>query len=81
MCVSQHEQTSFLNTQRVPATIVKEVVTIWKSRGRVTMRSVAFRGGLDMTSLSTGSTPRLQGVIYTCIIHVHVMIRGVWRNI
>ena len=51
--------TSFLKTQSVPATMVKEVVTIWKSSGRVTIRSVALRGGRVMTSRSTGSTPKL----------------------
>ena len=65
VCVCERERervsvrTSFLKTQSVPATMVKEVVTIWNKRGRVTILSEALRGGLFITSWSTGSTPRL----------------------
>ena len=73
MCV----RTSFLKTQSVPATMVKEVVTIWNKRGRVTILSEALRGGLFITSWSTGSTPRLTTthtnthVCYTYVFHVY----------
>ena len=65
--------TSFLNTQSVPATMVKEVVTIWKSSGRVTIRSVALRGGRVMTSRSTGSTPKLPGEQAQCTYFTHTL--------
>ena len=65
--------TSFLKTQRVPATMVREVVTIWNRSGRVTILSVALRGGRFMMSSSTGSTPRLPERS-RFILYIHILV-------
>ena len=55
--------TSVLKTHSVPATMVKAEAQIWARKGNVIILSVALRGGRDITSWSTGSTPRLHRLL------------------
>lgn len=60
--------TSLQKTKSVPETIVSDETRILTIRLLVRMLSVTFLGGCLMTSLSTGSTPRLTTEIKRKII-------------
>lgn len=54
------EYTSRQKTNKVPQTMIIDETSILSIKFFVKMLSFQFRGGLRMTSLSTGSTPRLK---------------------
>jgi hypothetical protein len=58
--VYPHEYTSRQKTNKVPQTMIIDETSILSIKFLVKMLSFQLRGGLRMTSLSTGSTPRLK---------------------